>query len=85
MGFVTLKTTDGRFITVHANSLPQGGQYGRINERPAYSAIGPTGPTGIGQGAQGARPAGSERERCRYCGAPLGDPEAEIGALAARK
>ena len=72
MGFVTLKTTDGRFIIVHANALPQGGQYGRINERPTYTAIGSTGATGIGQGAEGARPAGSERERCWYCGAPLG-------------
>ena len=35
-----------------------------------------SGATGIGQGAEGARPAGSERERCRYCGAPLGDPAA---------
>jgi hypothetical protein len=75
MGFVTLKTTDGRFITVHANSLPHGDQQnGQLNQRPTYTAIGQTGATGVGQGAEGAWPAGSERERCRYCGAPLRDP-----------
>ena len=75
MGFVTLKTIDGRFVTVHANSLPQGGQYDR-DQRTINAAARPPGATGVGQGAEGARPAGPERQRCRHCGSPIGDSEA---------
>ena len=75
MGFVTLKTTDGRFITVHAKHCRR-----EVNMAASTKAHlhrhWPSGATGIGQGAEGARPAGSERERCWYCGAPLGDPAA---------